>query len=141
MYLMDEKQLMTAADVHAFGIEILFKQLETDGWVIESADIDADISTEPQMVARKDGELAFFIVRTGLYPGRGRFDEGQQAFETLVRHATEHGATCYFASIGIANSEGKTDEEMANPMKGVAFNVQFDGLVKMELPPSASARG
>ncbi len=138
---MEKTELMTDADVHAFGVEILFRQLETDGWTVESADIQADLSTEPQIIARKDGELAFFVVRTGLYPGRGRFEEGQQAFETLVRHAGEHGASCYFASIGIANSEGKTDDEMAVPVKGVGYNIQFDGLVKMELPPAATANG
>jgi len=133
--IMDERELMTPADIHAFGIEIVFKQLEQDGWVVNSADVAADIATEPQIVASKDGELAFFVVRTGMYPGRGRFEEGQGSFETLVRHAKEHGASCYFASVGIANSEGKTEEEMSVPVKGVGYNVEFDGLVKMELPP------
>jgi hypothetical protein len=130
---MHDKELMTAEDIHAFGVEIVFKQLEKDEWVVESADPLADIATEPQIVAHKDGELAFFVVRTGLHPGRGRFDEGQQAFENLVRHAKQHGATCYFASVGIANSEAVTEEEMSVPVKGVAYQVIFDGLVKMEL--------
>lgn len=132
---MDNLQLMTPQDIHAFGVEIVYKQLEKDGWVIESADVLADLHSEPQIVANKDGELAFFIVRTGMYPGRGRFDEGQDAFNKLVRHARAHGASCYYASVGIANSEGKTDEEMSVPVKGVGYNVQFDGLVRMELPP------
>lgn len=132
---MDNLQLMTQQDIHAFGVEIVYKQLEKDGWVIESADVLADLHSEPQIVANKDGELAFFIVRTGMYPGRGRFDEGQDAFNNLVRHAKAHGASCYYASVGIANSEGKTDEEMSVPVKGVGYNVQFDGLVRMELPP------
>ena len=125
---------MTEADIHAFGIEIVFKQLEKDGWVIESADVEADITSEPQIVAAKDGERAFFVVRTAMFPGRGRFDEGQGAFDTLVRHAIVHGASCYFASVGIANSQGETDDQMGLPVKGVAYNVQFDGLVRMELP-------
>lgn len=132
---MDNLQLMTQQDIHAFGVEIVYKQLEKDGWVIESADVLADLHSEPQIVANKDGELAFFIVRTGMYPGRGRFDEGHDAFNNLVRHAKAHGASCYYASVGIANSEGKTDEEMSVPVKGVGYNVQFDGLVRMELPP------
>ena len=131
---MDERELMTDADIHAFGVEIVCKQLETDGWMIESGDALADIRTQPQIVAQKDGELAFFIVRTGMYPGRGRFDEGQEAFDTLVSHAQAHNASCYFASVGIANSEGTTEEEMSVPVKGVAYNVEFNGLVKMELP-------
>ena len=137
---MDRKELMTDADIHAFGVEIVCKQLEKDGWQIESADALADVRTEPQIHAQKDGELAFFVVRTGLYPGRGRFEEGQEAFETLVRHASAHRASCYFASVGIANSKGKTDEEMSIPVKGVAYHVEFNGLVKMELPaPTATA--
>ncbi len=132
---MAEKEIMTAQDIHAFGIEIVYKQLETDGWNMESADIEGDLATEPQIVANKDGERAFFIVRTAVYPNRGRFEEGQEGFTTLVNHAKAHGASCYFASVGIANSQGKTEEEMAVPVKGVAFNIEFNGLVKMELPP------
>ncbi len=132
---MDERELMTEADVHAFGIEIVFKQLETDGWAIDSADVLADKRSEPQIVARKDGELAFFVVRTAIYPNRGRFEEGQESFERLVRHAQAHGASCYFASVGIANAEGTTEDQMAMAIRGVGYNIQFDGLVKMELPP------
>lgn len=135
---MDDRELMTPADIHAFGVEILYKQLEQDGWVIDSADVLADLRTEPQLVAKKEGELAFFIVRTDVYPKRGRFEEGTEAFETLVRHAKAHGASCYFASIGIANSEGETEETMSVPVKGVGYNIQFDGLIRMELPPEPS---
>ena len=135
---MEERELMTPADIHAFGVEILYKQLEKDGWVIDSADVLADLKTEPQLVAKNEGELAFFVVRTDVHPKRGRFDEGMEAFETLVRHAKAHGASCYFASIGIANAEGKTEEEMSVPVKGVGYNVQFDGLIRMELPPESA---
>lgn len=130
---------MSPQDIHAFGIEIVFKQLEKDGWIIQSADVEADIHTEPQIVADKDGEFAFFVVRTGVYPGRGRFEEGQEAFDTLVRHAAAHGASCYFASVGIANSNGTTEEEMSIPVKGVAYNIQFEGLIKMTLPDSTDS--
>jgi hypothetical protein len=77
-------------------------------------------------------------VRTDLYPKRGKI-EGEEVFQALVRHANEHGASCYFASVSIANSEGKTDEEMAVPVKGVAYHIAFDGLVKMALPDANAA--
>ena len=133
---MDERELMTKDDIHAFGVEIVYKQLEKDGWTIQSADVEADLATEPQIVAEKDGELAYFVIRTDIHPGRGRFEEGQESFNDLVKHAKAHGASCYFASVGIANSEGETDEEMSTPVKGVAYHVQFDGLIRMELPAS-----
>ncbi|MEQ1603883.1 MAG: hypothetical protein ABL999_03360 [Pyrinomonadaceae bacterium] len=130
---MEERELMTEADVHAFGIEIVFKQLEEAGWTPESADVFADRETHPQIVGNRDGETGFFVVRTDMYPKRGRI-EGEEVFQTLVNHAAAHGASCYFASVSIANSEGKTEEEMAIPIKGVAFHVAFDGLVQMALP-------
>ena len=132
---MTEKELMTEADVHAFGVEIVFKQLQKADWVIESADVLADRATHPQIVAHKDGETGFFVVRTAMYPGRGRI-EGEEVFQRLIRHARKHGASCYFASVGIANSEGKSEEDMSVPAKGVAYNVAFDGLLKMDLPPN-----
>jgi hydroxymethylpyrimidine/phosphomethylpyrimidine kinase len=130
---MAEQELMTAADIHAFGIEIVCKQLIKDGWSIDSADVEANIMVHPQIIAVKDGELAFFVVRTAMYPGRGRFDEGQEVFDRLVQHAHAHGASCYFASVGLANSTGGSDAEMSVPAKGVAYHVQFEGLIKMEL--------
>lgn len=128
---------MRESEVHAFGVEIVYKQLQADGWIIDSADVYADRTQEPQIVAQRDGELAFFVVRTAMHPGRGRI-EGQEVFEHLVKHANSHGAICYFASVGIANSEGKTEEEMSIPVKGVAYHVAFDGLVRMALPESAA---
>ena len=130
---MPDRELMTETDIHAFGVEIVFGQLEEAGWAIESTDVLADRESHPQLIANKDGETGFFVVRTAMYPGRGRI-EGEDVFQRLVRHAKAHGASCYFASVSIANSEGKSEEEMSVPVKGVAYQVAFDGLVKMELP-------
>ncbi len=135
--MMTEKELMTETDIHAFGIEIVYKQLIEAGWVLESADVFADRATSPQITGTRDGETAFFIVRTDLYPKRGRI-EGEEVFQDLVRHANAHGASCYFASVSIANSEGKTEEEMSIPLKGVAYHVAFDGLVRMALPENTT---
>jgi hypothetical protein len=136
--IMSDRELMTEEDVHAFGVEIVYKQLLEAGWAVESADVLADRSSHPQIIASKDGETGFFIVRTAMYPGRGRI-EGEEVFITLVEHASSHGASCYFASVGIANSEGKSEEDMAIPVKGVAYHVAFDGLLKMELPAESTA--
>ena len=74
---MEKRELMTKADIHAFGVEIVYKQLEKDDWTIRSADVEADLSNEPQIIAEKEGELAFFVIRTDIHPGRGRFEEGR----------------------------------------------------------------
>jgi hypothetical protein len=133
-----ERELMTDFDIHAFGVEIVHNQLIEAEWAIQSTDVLADPTTHPQIVAHKEGELGFFVVRTAVYPARGQI-ESEQVFQDLVKHATEHGASCYFASVSIANSEGKTEEEMSVPIKGVAYHVAFDGLVRMALPPEAAA--
>ena len=73
---MAEKELMTESDIHAFGVEIVYKQLQQAEWIVESADVFADRESHPQIVAHKDGEIGFFVVRTGLHPARGRI-EGQ----------------------------------------------------------------
>ena len=125
---------MSADDIHAFGIEIVQRHLEADGWIIESTDPLADRHSEPQMTAFKDDETAFFVVRTDVYPNKGRFDEGQAAFETLVKHAASHGASCYFASVGIVNIDGATDAERSVPVKDARYDAHFDGLIRMELP-------
>lgn len=132
---MTKRELMTTDNIHAFGVEIVCKQLQEAEWIVESADVFSDPLTQPQIVAHKDGEIGFFVVRTAMYPDRGRI-EGEEVFQTQVRHASAHGAACYFASVSIANSEGKTEAEMSVPVKGVAYHVAFDGLVKMALPES-----
>ena len=135
--MMSKIEYMSEADIHAFGVEIVSKQLQEADWVLESADVFADRTTHPQIVAHKDGEIGFFVVRTEMYPNRGRI-EGEQVFQTLVRHADAHGAACYFASVGLANSTAASEEEMSVPVKGVGYNVTFDGLVKMALPEKSS---
>lgn len=134
---MAEPEMMKESDVHAFGVEIVYKQLIEAGWEIQSADVYAERTEHPQIVANRDGEFAFFVVRTAMYPGRGRI-EGEDVFQRMCTLARDHGASCYFASVGIANSEGKTEEEMTIPAKGVAYHVAFDGLVKMELPEASA---
>ena len=64
-----DQEMMTPADIHAFGVEIIYKQLEKDGWQIESVDILADIDSEPQIVANKDGRDRFFRCSDGNVSG------------------------------------------------------------------------
>lgn len=131
---MTQQELLTEAEIHAFGIQILFSKLQEDGWIIESADPEADRTTHPQIIAHKDGEIGFFVVRTAMYPLKGRI-EGEEVFQNQVRHAQQHGANCYFASIGIASSAGASEEDMSRPVRDAGFNVTFDGLVRMAAAP------
>jgi hypothetical protein len=129
----EQQQLLTEREIHAFGIHILIKKLEEDGWIIESADPDVARETHPQIVGHKDGEIGFFVVRTAMYPEKGRI-ESEEVFQNQVRHANQHGAACYFASLGIASAAGESEEAKSTPVKGVHYHISFDGLVRMSLP-------
>jgi len=131
---MSEQELLTEQEIHAFGIHVLIKKLEEDGWMIESADPEADRATHPQIIGHNNGEIGFFVVRTAMYPGKGRI-EGEEVFQNLVRHAAKHGAVCYFASLGIASAAGGDSEEAkSTPVKGGHYHISFDGLVRMAIP-------
>ena len=44
---MSERELMKESDVHAFGVEIVYKQLVEAGWTVDSADVYADREEHP----------------------------------------------------------------------------------------------
>ena len=55
---------MTKADIHAFGIEIVYKQLEKDGWMLDSADVE---EVEVQFLYRQGETFVFMNNKTGAY--------------------------------------------------------------------------
>ncbi len=117
-------QLMSPAEIHDFGVEIVFGYLKREGHEILAVNTDPTIN--PQVVAKKDGQLEFIVVRTACYPGRGAL-EGPERM-ACTKHAEESKALCYFASVGIANASGSTDAELASPVKGAGFHAAFEGL-------------
>jgi hypothetical protein len=117
-------QLMTEADIHDFGIEVVFGVLRKEKHEIVS--VNTDVGRDPQIVCEYEGQLEFVIVRTAVFPGKGSLDAHTKA--SCMAEAERSGALCYFASVGIANSAAKTETEMAVPLKGAGFHVAFDGI-------------
>jgi hypothetical protein len=117
--------IMSTAEIHDFGVEIVFNYLKKEGHEIVS--VNSDIDVNPQIVAKKNGQLEFIIVRTACYPSKGQVENNQLAAQCIA-YAHKHKAMCYFASVGIANVNGKNDAEMAIPIKGAGFYVSFEGL-------------
>jgi len=120
-----ESEVMTSAEVHEFGIEIVFEQMKKDGY--EILGVNTDLEMNPQILAKKDGRLVHIAVRTACYPKKGELENEQVALQ-LINYADMQSATCYFASVGIANASGTTDEEMAIPVRGSGFYAAFEGL-------------
>lgn len=119
-------QLMTAAEIHDFGVEVVFKYLRDEDYEILA--VSTALGVNPQITARKAGKLAFIVVRTACYPGKGRIASKAEAMQCIA-HADKHRAICYFASVGIANASGAPDQEMSQPVKGAGFHVAYEGLV------------
>ncbi|OIO16996.1 MAG: hypothetical protein AUJ54_10460 [Ignavibacteria bacterium CG1_02_37_35] len=125
---MNENEIMTDSEMHEFGIEVVCNQIQKDGFTIDSVNPDKNIN--PQIVARKDGQLSFIVVRTTCYPQKGTIDS-DLLFEQLVHNADKHNAVLYFAGVGIANSQAKVENEMSIPIKGAGFYISYDGLLIM----------
>ena len=117
-------EVMTKAEIHDFGVEVVFGFLQKEGH--EIVGVNTDLSVNPQIVTKRDDRLAFIIVRTECYPAKGMLDAASKTL--CIQRALEVGAVCYFASVGIANSTGTNDEEMSLPVKGAGFHVAFEGL-------------
>jgi methanogenic corrinoid protein MtbC1 len=58
-------ELMTAAEIHDFGIEVVFNYLKKEGHEIVS--VNTNVGVNPQVLAKKNGQLEFIVVRTACY--------------------------------------------------------------------------
>ena len=87
----------------------------------------AAVGFDPQIIAKKDGILAFIAVRTACYPEKGKLDKSVH-FQ-MMENAKKFKAIPYFASVGIANAESKTQKDMSVPIKGAGFHAAYEGLL------------
>ncbi len=117
---------MTLEEIHDFGVEIMFGQLRKEGYEIEA--VNAKLGMNPQIVAKKNGHLAFIHVRTACYPNKGTIETKTECFN-ILKHAQKHNATPYLASVGIANADSTTAEECGTPVKGAPYHVLYNGLL------------
>src|SRR5260370_42004949 len=116
---------MTAEDIHDLGIQVVLNQLKNEGYEIES--VNSELGQNPQIITIKEGKLAFVAVRTACYPEKGKLEESVHF--RMIEHADQFGAIPYFASVGIANANADTADEMATPAKGAGFYVSYEGLL------------
>lgn len=116
---------MSKEEIHDFGIEVVVNSIKTEGY--EIIDVNTKTGINPQIVAKKDDQNIFIAVRTECYPNKGVLEESVH-FD-MIEHSKKHNAIPYFASVGIANSDGKTEEEMGQPIRGGGFYVAYEGLL------------
>jgi hypothetical protein len=125
---MGTEQILTRAEIHHFGVEIVCNQMHVDGFEIVGVNPSPTIT--PQIVARTNGQLCFVIVRTDFYPNKGKLASDAEFFYNL-KHAEENSAICYFAGVGLCNAaaaDAGDEKNMGRPVKGADFYVEYEGL-------------
>lgn len=125
---MPKPELMTEAEIHDFGVEVVVGYLQKEGYAIEG--INQNLGHNPQILARKGNLYKFVAVRTACYPNKGKIATPEE-FMNLVKHAEKHGALPYFAAVGICNADSYTAEECGTPVKGAPYHIMFDGILLM----------
>ena len=125
---MEPRELMTPQEIHDFGIEIVFGCLKKEGYVIEAVNVDP--TKNPQIVAQKDNNLCFIIVRTDCYPNKGKIATEAEFF-SILENAQKHNATPYFAPVWICYAEARDEKQAGIPYKAAPFQASYEGLLIM----------
>lgn len=110
--------------LHFLGIKVVYKHMIDNGYQVLNVRKETDVN--PQILALKDGRRYFIVVRTAKFPNMGVLHPHVAA--NVLEHANKNNATCRFASVGIANANGNTDEEMAEPQVGGEYYINFKEL-------------
>jgi hypothetical protein len=122
---------MTKEELHEFGIELILPYLETEGVTVES--VNPNIKSNPQIVGKRWGTLAFIAVRTACFPSKGELSSDEHL--RMLDWADRHGATAFFASVGIAcgcypdKSPVTESAHVGLPIRDAGFHVAYPGLV------------
>ena len=115
---------MSPEELHFLGIKAVYKELVDKGY--EVLNVRKEMDVNPQLLTRLDGTLVFVVVRTAVFPHMGVLKPDVAA--RVLFHARKHKAECFFASVGVANALGETEEEMAQPVVGGEYYINYKGL-------------
>lgn len=116
--------MMTDEELHFLGIKVVYKDLVDNGY--EVLNVRKEIDINPQILAKKDDRFVFITVKTARYPQMGLLLP--HVVTDVLHIAKKHDAKCYFASVGIANADGETEEEMGQPQVGGEYYINYKGL-------------
>lgn len=125
---MNEKQELNADEILLFGLRHTYGRLIKEGFEVLSVRPEPEI--DPQIVAKKDNQLYFIVVRTDIYPHQGEMPSISR-IQQVRDHAKKHTAICKFVSIGLKNAEAKNDIEKSKLYKGGEFLVSYSGLQEL----------
>lgn len=90
--------LLTKQEIHEFGIDIIYKYSQQEGY--EIVDGTTDLNLNPQLVLKKNGQLYFVMVKTGPADGTHLNYDKDLALQ-VFNNAKPHNAKVLFAGVGL----------------------------------------
>jgi hypothetical protein len=112
-------------EVHTLGINIVLDDIRKNGFTVLSTDTNS--GTIPQIIARRKGQHFIILVRTAVYPKKGKLENRETALKN-IQDAQKQGAMCFFASVSITSGLGATDLGNSRATKGTGFTITYDEL-------------
>jgi hypothetical protein len=94
----DPKDVMTEQEVHEFGIEIIYKYAQQEGYEMVAG--SPELNKNPQLVIKKNEQLYFVMVKTGPGDGTHLTYDKHLALQVL-NNAKPHNAKVLFAGVGL----------------------------------------
>ena len=114
---------LSNSELHELGIKWVYKHIKDE---FEVLSVNIEFEKNPQIIAKKDNELHFIVVKTSTYPDVGSLT--LSASEEIIKHADKHKAKILFAHVGIANADSQDDKEMQYPVKDGQYYINYTGL-------------
>jgi len=95
----DPKDLLTKQEIHEFGIDIIYKYAQKEGY--EVVDGTTDLNLNPQLILKNNGQLYFVMVKTGPADGTHLTYDRDLAMQ-VFNNAKPHNAKVLFAGVGLS---------------------------------------
>ncbi len=120
-------KLMNLEELHFLGIKVVYKDLVDKGY--EVLNVRKELDVNPQILAKKDEQFHMILVKTGFYPEMGIILP--EVVSQVNELGKKHNAKCWYASVGIANANGKTEEEMSRPEVNGEYYINYQGIMAL----------
>lgn len=125
---MSIKQELSPEEVVEFGLRHTYGKLINDGFEVLS--VMPEPNMDPQILAKKEEQLYFIIIRTDIYPNVGDLPSISRISQ-VNEHAKKHNAITKFVSLGILNANAKNEEDKSKLFKGGEFYINYSGLKEL----------
>ena len=119
-------QPLTEQELHNLAMNIVGKQLESDGF--EFMAVNSELKKNPQFVCLKEKKLHFIVVKSIEYPGDPKDIEFYRSdLNKMKDHALKFEADTYYAAVGLVNASDYNLPVYLNE----EYIVDYEGLIKV----------